>query len=932
MAACGFFRARTLLYCWRRNFHLKETFPARTTLVNSVYLRKIVSGIQCFPSFKGNSIDRYGHRERIKDSQSGHKYGEWTHQKKSFCLFFFATFYGLYFVCSTNIAYAGDREDEKPNYESRRHKGCFASKRQIQSVANLTRAKKCITQGNENHPEEEQDFEPPRKIETRSQQPKHGVDICGTRLIELHVLRNDLKSCSNCKEDGLVGIAVSYDMGWQKRGRGHNSSTGHGAAMGLATGKVVSYSTRCKTCRVCSHNKLTGKDKRHDCRKNHSGSSKSMERDVACELWSKAPKSGVKFSIYVGDDDSTTLADIKNKIPYGVEKWSDIVHAKRSLNSRLYNLRDRFKGSNCSVLSPKVINYLTKCFSYCINQNVGDSNSLKKGLKNIVPHAFGDHTCCDNSWCGYKQNPAAYKHTDLPYGKDLFGDSLKKALIDILEEYSTDIVVNKLAPCANSQRNESLNSTVGSKNPKTRFYGGSESNNFRVACGVAQTNIGYDYIGKTLEALNIEPGYYHKKHANAMDRKVICDKQRKGTKQFKRRRNQLSQQQNQQALRTEANEGITYESSVGLNLDTSSKRTEPQIVFDVPTKLSQTELRRYEEILPPYTARPKVIHLSYDSTNKYQFIIFDTETTCTGKLAEICQLSAVSENGRHEFSTFILPQSSISYSAYLVNGMTIKNIRGIRTLYHRNNPVQSVTIEEALRDFLTFIKQIKNCDEVENNLTVLIGHNSATFDVPILLRNSDDNFKDSLNDMNVYFADSLQLVKNLIKDKHKALEIETGGYCKPNQSSLYTHLFNEQFDAHDALEDVRALRKILFESSLSLSRKDIVENSSITSVSHAVENMLHLDRRHELLLTFSDKLFNTSDTGPIKRSMALNIADSGLSYDDIYKLYTTFGKRALVAILSNPPTSSSAKAPRVTRTKRILTAIVKHFDEISHEE
>ena len=99
-------------------------------------------------------------------------------------------------------------------------------------------------------------------------------------------------------------------------------------------------------------------------------------------------------------------------------------------------------------------------------------------------------------------------------------------------------------------------------------------------------------------------------------------------------------------------------------------------------------------------------------------------------------------------------------------------------------------------------------------------------------------------------------MKNLIKDKHKALELETGGYGKPNQSSLNTHLLNEQFDAHDALEDVRALRKIIFESSLNLSRKDIVENSSVTSVSHAVENMLYLDRRHELLLTFSDKLFN----------------------------------------------------------------------------
>ena len=39
-----------------------------------------------------------------------------------------------------------------------------------------------------------------------------------------------------------------------------------------------------------------------------------MERDVACELWRKAPQSGVKFSIYVRDDDPTTLADIKNKV------------------------------------------------------------------------------------------------------------------------------------------------------------------------------------------------------------------------------------------------------------------------------------------------------------------------------------------------------------------------------------------------------------------------------------------------------------------------------------------------------------------------------------------------------------------------------------------------------------------------------------------
>ena len=162
MAARGFFRARSLLYRWPRNSLIKEASLHRTTFINSVYLRKTVSGIhcfQCFPNFKG----------RAKDSQSGCKYGEWTYQQKLYGLFFFATFYSLYFVCSTNTAYAGDRDDEKPNCESRRHKGCFASKRRIQSVTNLARAQKCRTEVKENHPEEEIDFEPPRKIETRSQ-------------------------------------------------------------------------------------------------------------------------------------------------------------------------------------------------------------------------------------------------------------------------------------------------------------------------------------------------------------------------------------------------------------------------------------------------------------------------------------------------------------------------------------------------------------------------------------------------------------------------------------------------------------------------------------------------------------------------------------------------------------------------------------------
>ena len=114
-----------------------------------------------------------------------------------------------------------------------------------------------------------------------------------------------------------------------------------------------------------------------------------------------------------------------------------------------------------------------------------------------MPHAFGHHTGCSETWFQYKKDPPHYCHRDLPYGKALQGDSLQSVLKSLFDEYSSDIVINKLALAANSQRNESLNSVVGSKNPRIRFYGGSESNDYQVSCSVSQVNLGYSYIPQT---------------------------------------------------------------------------------------------------------------------------------------------------------------------------------------------------------------------------------------------------------------------------------------------------------------------------------------------------------------------------------------------------------------------------------------------------
>ena len=53
----------------------------------------------------------------------------------------------VYLMYSMDTVYAGDRNENKEG-DSRRHKGCFASKRKIQSIRNLATAKKERTQKN----------------------------------------------------------------------------------------------------------------------------------------------------------------------------------------------------------------------------------------------------------------------------------------------------------------------------------------------------------------------------------------------------------------------------------------------------------------------------------------------------------------------------------------------------------------------------------------------------------------------------------------------------------------------------------------------------------------------------------------------------------------------------------------------------------------
>ena len=117
----------------------------------------------------------------------------------------------------------------------------------------------------------------------------------------------------------------------------------------------------------------------------------------------------------------------------------------------------------------------------------------------------------------------------------------------------------------------------------------------------------------------------------------------------------------------------------------------------------------------------------------------------------------------------------------------------------------------------------------DNNVyTVLIGHNSQVFVTPTLLRQGGHQLCEKLSCRNDFFSDTLPVMKNLVKRKHPSLVLSDGSTVKLSQQSTYQTLFQEPFPAHDAMEDVRALRRMVFDSRLNISEDMLVENMSTT--------------------------------------------------------------------------------------------------------
>lgn len=190
----------------------------------------------------------------------------------------------------------------------------------------------------------------------------------------------------------ITNIIVSYDMGWSRRGTGrsYDSLNGYGAIIGFLSKKVLDYSSRNRKCKRCE---LGQPKNTHDCRKNFSGSAKSMEPSVGNELINHSTilrETGLAVRVVIGDEDSATIAAVRKDNAQKIFKLADSNHLQKHFGSELYALRNRYK----EMRRCETIPHLKKCFAYAVSQNQGSSRELAETLRSIPNHFFNDHSNC----------------------------------------------------------------------------------------------------------------------------------------------------------------------------------------------------------------------------------------------------------------------------------------------------------------------------------------------------------------------------------------------------------------------------------------------------------------------------------------------------------------------------------------------------------
>ena len=260
--------------------------------------------------------------------------------------------------------------------------------------------------------------------------------------------------------------------------------------------------------------------------------------------------------------------------------------------------------------------------------------------------------------------------------------------------------------------------------------------------------------------------------------------------------------------------------------------------------------------------------------------------------ADIIQLSAVHD--KDEFDVYILPEKRISAAASRVHQLTATQGR----LFHKGKPVLAEGAKEALQNFVTWLKDKKKP-------VVLFAHNAKSFDSKrIIYSLKKYDLLNSFQDCVLGFVDTLTLFKKVLPLREKY-----------SQESLVSDILGISYGAHDSLEDVRALQKLV--TYKEVTKKQILESSFTTNFAVS-STKYHFNKAVNL-----QSLQPLITTNVVSKGMGGKIAGSGLMLQHLKLAFQRGGNKGLRSVLSE---RINGKA-RVTTSSRIIMQINNYFEK-----
>ncbi|KAK7072927.1 hypothetical protein SK128_004438 [Halocaridina rubra] len=277
-----------------------------------------------------------------------------------------------------------------------------------------------------------------------------------------------------------------------------------------------------------------------------------------------------------------------------------------------------------------------------------------------------------------------------------------------------------------------------------------------------------------------------------------------------------------------------------------------------------------------------------------QYVIFDIETTGFRMPRHITQLAAVTST--RTFSQYVIPDVDIEEKVTEITGISFD--REKKQMYHKNQPVEAIPIHQALEKFLQILKYKSQ---------VLVGHNIRKFDSSVLFSALEACGLYEKFHCIVGILDTLELVKKIHPQLHNY-----------QQENIYKIFFADEYNAHDALEDVTALQRI-FDYVKKSHTDEIKKHTFSTQSVHDIWKYNKQMRQN--LKSYRLPISNEA----ISKHMAKIAAGSGLTYNHIKTAHSLHGKDGIEQVFSE---LTNAGKPRVTKNKRVIEKLFNFMERV----